>query len=92
LWGKKYFKDLRLLLARGNSKKGLKRIKAQTLRNARQILDLAIPDKIWPRSQKPKKNKGRHPIFLRQLPKHITFAVVTFEVSSLIFLLICVTT
>jgi hypothetical protein len=43
-----------------SSEKGSKRIKAQKLRNARQILDLAIPDKIWPRSQKPKKNKGRH--------------------------------
>ena len=41
-------------------RKGL--IKAQKLRNARQILDLAIPDKIWPRSQKPKNNKGRHPL------------------------------
>jgi hypothetical protein len=45
-----------------SSEKGSKRIKAQKLRNARQILDLAIPDKIWPRSQKPKKNKGRHPV------------------------------
>jgi len=45
-----------------SSEKGSKRIKAQKLRNARQILDLAIPDKIWPRSQKPKKNKGRHPL------------------------------
>jgi hypothetical protein len=45
-----------------SSEKGSKRIKAQTLRNARQILDLAIRDKIWPRSQKPKKNKGRHPL------------------------------
>ena len=44
-----------------SSKKGSKRIKAQKLRNARQILDLATPDKIWPCSQKPKKNKGRHP-------------------------------
>jgi hypothetical protein len=39
-----------------SSKKGSKRIKAQKLRNARQILDLATPEKIWPRSQKPKKN------------------------------------
>jgi hypothetical protein len=45
-----------------SSKKSSKRIKAQKLRNARQILDLAIPDKIWPRSQKPKTNKGRHPL------------------------------
>jgi hypothetical protein len=45
-----------------SSEKGSKRIKAQHLRNARQILDLAIPDKIWPCSQKPKKNEGRHPL------------------------------
>jgi hypothetical protein len=45
-----------------SSKKDFKRIKAQKLRNARQILDLAIPDKIWPRSQKPNKNEGRHPV------------------------------
>jgi hypothetical protein len=44
-----------------SSEKGSKRIKAQKLRNARQILDLASPDKIWPRSQKIKKNEGRHP-------------------------------
>jgi len=45
-----------------SSEKSSKRIKAQKLRNARQILDLARPEKIWPRSQKPKKNKGRHPV------------------------------
>jgi len=31
--------------------------KARKLRNAGQILDLARPEKIWPRSQKPKKIK-----------------------------------
>jgi hypothetical protein len=45
-----------------SSEKGSKRIKTKKLRNARQILDLAIPDKIWHHSQKPKKNKGRHPL------------------------------
>jgi hypothetical protein len=46
------------------AKKVRKLFKAQKLRNARQILDLARPEKIWPRSQKPKKNKGkgRHPL------------------------------
>ena len=39
-----------------NSEKGAKIFKARKLRNARQIHDLARPEKIWPRSQKPKKN------------------------------------
>jgi hypothetical protein len=39
-----------------SSEKSSKRIKAQKLRNARQILDLVRPEKIWPCSQKPKKN------------------------------------
>ena len=45
---------------------------ARKLRNARQILDLAIPDKIWPCSQKPKKNKGRHPIVRRVVYRGVT--------------------
>jgi len=39
-----------------NSEKGAKIIKAQKLRNARQIHDLVRPENIWTRSQKPKKN------------------------------------
>jgi len=47
---------------RKSSQKVSKIFKARKLRNGRQILDLARPEKIWPRSQKPKKNKGRHPV------------------------------
>jgi hypothetical protein len=44
------------------AKKVRKYLKHKNLRNARQILDLARPEKIWPRSQKPKKIEGRQPL------------------------------
>ena len=69
-----------------SSKKGSKRIKAQKLRNARQILDLATPDKIWLRSQKPKKNKGRHPFrpTLRKSGSMVYISMLTFARSVVV--------
>jgi len=67
---------------RKSSQKGLEIFKARKLRNARQILDLARPEKIWPRSQKPKKIKKAGTKYKQEGTKFESDAVVFIKRSQ----------